>query len=360
MQLDNEIDQYQVLECPVKAQSNGFFRIVGSCNGLLCLSDDYFSYTDTIILWNPTIRRYLKLPRPRITFRNYGPYMFVLGFGFDCWSKDYKVVRVSYIQGDDGSDKVPPEVEVYSLSTGCWGGISTDVPPYYMVEKSWSQVFMNGAVHWVVYTKTEKGGFNNFILGLDIRNETFNTMNLPESLANKCPLNLSIVEFEGSLSVVQCNNCLKPAFGNIWVMKEYGVMESWTRQIIVDLQDDSGVILGCRNNGELIVTKRGMLTSYNLNSHQFSDMRIHGMTNSFYANSYVESIGLLDKANDAGKKNRKNSSAESEINEKFEDSFLKEEDESNEEGGNSSAAEALRQQRIRTCHEISMYFGGWK
>ncbi|KAL7185293.1 hypothetical protein ACSBR2_027260 [Camellia fascicularis] len=38
------------LKCPSSTHFKYYFTIVGSCNGLLCLIDDCFGYTNTIIL----------------------------------------------------------------------------------------------------------------------------------------------------------------------------------------------------------------------------------------------------------------------------------------------------------------------
>ncbi|XP_047309873.1 uncharacterized protein LOC124913325 [Impatiens glandulifera] len=43
-----------------------------------------------------------------------------LGFGFHRGNDDYKVVRIVYLQGGNGFNKVPPEVELYEVKTGSW------------------------------------------------------------------------------------------------------------------------------------------------------------------------------------------------------------------------------------------------
>ena len=44
-------------------------------------------------------------------------YMFVFGFGFVVKTRDYKVVRMVYAQGDD-KYLMPPKVKIYALSSG--------------------------------------------------------------------------------------------------------------------------------------------------------------------------------------------------------------------------------------------------
>ncbi|KAK4723809.1 hypothetical protein R3W88_026588 [Solanum pinnatisectum] len=44
----------------------GYFRIVGSCNGIMCLADDLFGELQSLILWNPSIQKFIALPMPSI------------------------------------------------------------------------------------------------------------------------------------------------------------------------------------------------------------------------------------------------------------------------------------------------------
>ncbi|XP_051151838.1 F-box protein At3g07870-like [Andrographis paniculata] len=96
---------------------NSCFTIVGSCNGLLCLSDDRVYLTSTIILWNPCIRRSIRLPNPNLVSNSFGTFIQCLGFGFDSVSSDYKVIRITYTYCFIGEY---PRVELYRLSGGVW------------------------------------------------------------------------------------------------------------------------------------------------------------------------------------------------------------------------------------------------
>ncbi|KAL7185300.1 hypothetical protein ACSBR2_027266 [Camellia fascicularis] len=94
------LDDYAELDFPFHSV-NWYFRIVGSCNGVVCLSDDD---------------------------------------------------RVTYVEDDDGFDIVPPEVELYSLSRGCWQSISDCGVQSIIPERS-PQVYISGAVHWIAYDR---------------------------------------------------------------------------------------------------------------------------------------------------------------------------------------------------------------
>uniref|UniRef100_A0A5B6ZAI8 F-box domain-containing protein n=1 Tax=Davidia involucrata TaxID=16924 RepID=A0A5B6ZAI8_DAVIN len=287
-------DKFLELEFPFKSQL-GFFRIVGSCNGLLCLCDDLFGDTHTIILWNPSIRKSVNLPMPS---KPQWPNMFVLGFGVNPATNDYKVVRIVYYKEYLYRYKVPPEVEIYTLSTGSWRSVSSAAPSYCMVEFMWSQVFVNGAVHWIAYDLRVVGGFHSLIVSFDMGNEVFGEMMLPDALAGQHAINLSITVLEESLAVFKYDKQIGTESCCIWVMKEYGVAESWTRMVTIDLPGALGSTVEFRKNGEVLLSTRdNMLASYDPKTQQIKDLGIHGNSRSFYVDTYIESLFLLKGQN---------------------------------------------------------------
>ena len=76
----------------------------------MCLADyRSFKFKD-VYLWNPSIRKFKRLPDTCLT--QFHPVR--LGFGYDSQNNDYKVVRISW----GCPQSMPPlEVEVYSLSS---------------------------------------------------------------------------------------------------------------------------------------------------------------------------------------------------------------------------------------------------
>lgn len=90
-----------------------YLNIAGSCNGILCLVDDNRSYPNHFYLWNPSIRKFVNLPTPMYTFETCSICAHVQGFGFDCVTNDYKVVRIV-----DTTFCLTPYIELYKLSTG--------------------------------------------------------------------------------------------------------------------------------------------------------------------------------------------------------------------------------------------------
>ncbi|KAF5740027.1 F-box/kelch-repeat protein [Tripterygium wilfordii] len=235
-------DKVQDLDFPLQS-FNRHFRIVGSCNGVLCLSDDTTVITANFVLWNPSIRKYISLPRPLVSCSSHGLFTFALGFGFDSLSCDYKVVMLAYLKTKYGFySSRRPTVNVYSLNTNSWRDVSATALSYRVVEFLWTQVFMNGAVHWIASThdiglkleRFNKSPFGNLILRFDLAHEVFDKMSLPESLVSSTQYELSITVLGERLSVVQFHRRSYHAC-SIWMMEEYGVAESWTKWLEIGL-----------------------------------------------------------------------------------------------------------------------------
>lgn len=67
-------------------------EISGSCNGLLCISDQRCN--EDIFLFNPSTRKYKKLPVPEFDVPTIETTCFTsLGFGYHQAEDDYKVIR---------------------------------------------------------------------------------------------------------------------------------------------------------------------------------------------------------------------------------------------------------------------------
>ncbi|KAI5661939.1 hypothetical protein M9H77_21262 [Catharanthus roseus] len=279
---------------PFRGLARFYFRIVGYCNGLLCLSDDLFGYSNLLMLWNPVIRRKLILPLPRAIFDNLGPYMFMLGFGYDAKNNDFKVVRVAYVQGDYEYN-VPPIVEIFCLSTGNWKEISTNLPHNLVIEQFWAQAFVQGKVHWVAY-KRSVGRISereNLIMAFDIAHEVFEDILLPKPLINESPINISAGVYEEKLAVFQYDKRFKTKICSIWVMEEYGVRKSWKKLFNIDV-DGLGIIFGFKKECDIMLTlSNGEIVSYDPRTKETRNVGISGTKYSAFADAYTESLALL-------------------------------------------------------------------
>ncbi|KAF5935645.1 hypothetical protein HYC85_026774 [Camellia sinensis] len=201
--INNTFKEYAKLNFPFTCIDPPF-GLVGSCNGLICISDDQYCYNHKMFLWNPLIRKSVSIPYPNVRFGSHGPFMHSLGFGFDSISNDFKVVRIVHIGLD--CNRVPPEVELYTLKTGIWRNISDKALPYIVVERS-RQAYINGVSHWVAHTpRYGHGGiFRNLIVSFNMNDEVFGEISFPEGIAgeDKWMQKMSLLVFGETLCLIQ-------------------------------------------------------------------------------------------------------------------------------------------------------------
>ncbi|KAL4599531.1 hypothetical protein ACB092_11G133300 [Castanea dentata] len=115
--------------------------IVGSCNGLLCFSNSY----KFIYLWNPSIRKFKKLPHTCLGQLN----NVNIGFAYHSENNDYKVVRISY------SPLSILEIEVYTLSLDSWRRVGFDLTINVVFCSELPAPLVNGALHWMAHIEGE-------------------------------------------------------------------------------------------------------------------------------------------------------------------------------------------------------------
>ncbi|XP_024185413.1 F-box/kelch-repeat protein At3g23880 isoform X2 [Rosa chinensis] len=181
---------------------------VGSCNGLVCVQVD----CEAIMLWNPCTRDSKILPEPpRVINSEYWYYFY--GFGYDSASDDYKVIRgfTDYL-----AKKIM--IHIFSLKTGSWRSVE-DIDYVTLIMQQ--GLFLNGALHWL-YNLPE--GCSR-ILSFDLETERFQkTIPFPYDAWF-----YDLLIYKNCLCVLACPTGTNTF--NIWMMKEYGVKESWTEVV---------------------------------------------------------------------------------------------------------------------------------
>ncbi|OMP04695.1 hypothetical protein COLO4_09399 [Corchorus olitorius] len=192
----------------------------GACNGLLCLSggsgDNY-----RMVLWNMSTKEHKILPPVPDYGLDFG--VFELGgFGYDPCNDDYKVVRVHYCPRRGN------RAMFYSLRLDSWSWGSNYKHEYHNFRQfrflSWAGVvYAGGALNWMARP-------NNTIVGIDLNTENVRDLRFPSTPHDTFRID-SIGVLEGKL----CVACSKEYwYGpkevmDIWVMEEYGQVESWTK-----------------------------------------------------------------------------------------------------------------------------------
>ncbi|KAL0014068.1 hypothetical protein SO802_001137 [Lithocarpus litseifolius] len=245
-------------------------NILGACiNGVICLYDrPCFLISNQhpngdlyrIALRNPANKEFKVLPTSHVNCPSHVDYTYEgFKFGYDHKSSDYKVDRIVSF-GDDsivGPDR-PPLVEVYTLSTDSWRQINTVLDASNLSDPCKFEIYLNGAYHWLAYRSEQPWphGDTELIISFDMSDEVFQIIRMPE-LEDVSGMNLK------TFSVL--NDCLALIFYSaeetvtvknfdIWMMYEYGVKESWIKQLVVG-PALVGIErpLGFAKNGELLL-----------------------------------------------------------------------------------------------------------
>jgi hypothetical protein len=114
---EQDVFEYSPNNCLGERHVMHFYRSVGSCNGILCISDA--NDKGLIILLNPSIRKFKELPLLET------PRKMIVGFGYDSFTDNYKVVVLMRYKMRVGSgDYVyKTEVKIHILGSDCWKNI---------------------------------------------------------------------------------------------------------------------------------------------------------------------------------------------------------------------------------------------
>jgi F-box interacting protein len=304
-QFDNFFCEFQKIEFPSQTEDICFGEVL-ECKGLLLLTNrsvfdgDRF---EPFILWNPAARMSMALPTPCIDIPNHNYYTH--GFGFDDKSNDYKVLRMVY--GHNGRTMA----ELFKLRTGAWESVSAIDDLHYVIPETEDtrplQAFVNGATHWVGYHsrfKWNAGSEELVALLFHMSDEEFRVMKLPDVITIREFYSISLGVSGGLLSVMHYNGERGNGSYNgccIWLMKEYGVIESWTKQCNIDLRNGGGLwqTINFRNKRVLLLTvsRRKKLALYDPKTNRFLHLGIRSRSCLNIMNTYEESLVLLDQVN---------------------------------------------------------------
>ncbi|XP_058214316.1 F-box/kelch-repeat protein At3g23880-like [Rhododendron vialii] len=274
------------LDYPLCGETRGVcggVRILGCCDGLMCIQSKC-----TLFLWNPSTRKSKKLPS-----LNLPPAHVVLdgfGLGYDASIDDYKVVLMLK---DRRSIGIALEVKVYTLRTDSWRRIG-DFPhdrPYFRLHPG---VFLNGALHWKLDT-------NRLIVSMDLAKETYGEFLEPE-YQHGCSYEM-LCAFSGCLCVLYHDyhrTCV-----DLWVLKEYGIRESWTKLVVVPYVTSPSYLkfampVCILKNGEVLLKTHKHLVRCNPKVGTFTYRPIPIDLAFSNVHLYVESLVSVDMDADGG------------------------------------------------------------
>ncbi|GJS92296.1 F-box associated domain containing protein [Tanacetum coccineum] len=169
--------------------ADDFTRVVGSCNGLLCIS-----HYRGLSIYNPSTRRCNMLYGG---FSDENPYQVGYGFGYAKSTDDYKVVGVS--NADDIVKTVRDDIVFLK---GCVQLLDT-------VPNLWK------------------------IVSFDLETKTYDEVLHPEYDEGNKTLDLGVL---GGWLCVVCNYDINHV-ADVWVMKDYAEKDSWTKLVSITYPD---------------------------------------------------------------------------------------------------------------------------
>jgi F-box interacting protein len=192
-----------------------FSKIIDCCNSLVCIR----TYDDETVIWNPSIRKYKKLPSlPTVSAPGLPlnfEYGFNFAFGYDPINNDYKVLRiVEYFESSHEELAQAFEVKVYSLKAHSWSRVEHEWP-YVESRISLGPVCLDGTLFWLVKTLTP--GIH--LLSFHLTTEKFQSRRLPVE-----PLSVKTLEVLGGFLCVSAYRVESQAI-DFWMMKG----SSWSR-----------------------------------------------------------------------------------------------------------------------------------
>ncbi|XP_050378217.1 F-box/kelch-repeat protein At3g23880-like [Argentina anserina] len=225
------------LTCPFEHEDQKRHRVmvVGSCNGLVCLSTRICSLASmtSIYIWNPSTGFSLKLPDPG--FPDYINRMSMYcGFGYLPATGDYKALVAAYNDDQWGT----LQVRVFSTRAGIWKQIESPFrPSSYPVRKYITDdaaTVLGVTFHWIIDYFSQRSVIHAF----DLVKEEFREMNgfhLLQTLDcfGGCLYGFCKGLYDSSLCI------------ELWVMREYWVSDSWTKlyRIVLSDQVDPGMLV---------------------------------------------------------------------------------------------------------------------
>ncbi|KAI8558648.1 hypothetical protein RHMOL_Rhmol04G0112900 [Rhododendron molle] len=140
------------------------------------------------------------------------------------------VVYILYEMADVARRKFPSKVELYTQGAGSWRSTPSVGHPHYLPCDDWFTAFVNGSVRWIARDMRafDADGIRSVIMLFNMGSQAFSVLMIPGALVSEIPLRQSIMSYGESLAV-SCHGRTAGGSSCIWVMKEYGVAESWAK-----------------------------------------------------------------------------------------------------------------------------------
>ncbi|XP_009622437.1 F-box/kelch-repeat protein At3g06240-like [Nicotiana tomentosiformis] len=171
---------------------------------------------EQLFLWNPSTGESIILPNPQ--FPPEHPSLSIYGLGYDSTSDGFKILKIDV-------DK-PYSTQVLALKSGSWQKIDYPRNIDNLFSGMDSLAFVHGAFHWIGLSVYHS------IVSFNISNEVYGEIPLPDQMCHSCNryVETGVSILGGMLcSYSSCIDVRGEGTFRIWVMKDYGVNESWIK-----------------------------------------------------------------------------------------------------------------------------------
>ncbi|GLT51002.1 hypothetical protein SLA2020_244520 [Shorea laevis] len=283
-------------------QHSDVYNLVGSCNGLLCLSFPIIggsSVSHSLLIYNPFVGDAVRVP-PANRFLNQRE---VFGFGFHPRTGEFKVVRiVSYnkivavANLNVFTTVCESMVQVFTVGITEWRNKGAPPPPprfTVAVRNRPPEALVEGSLNWVIVGARDR---ISRIISFELADEVF--VEIPRPPCQRfASLDYSLSVLSGCLSATGLVNAVQ---FDIWVMKQYHVEESWVKQFSFDpyfpgawpsfLRRVPKVICALKNGEILLRYDDNSLVSYDPVEKRFKTLQISGLPNYFQALPFLPSL----------------------------------------------------------------------
>ncbi|CAA3030946.1 F-box CPR1-like [Olea europaea subsp. europaea] len=270
-------------------------KMVGSCNGLVCLTGtSCFADGCLIYLWNPLLRRIKRISCTSSCCNRLYRKFTNVGFWYDNEKNDYKLIMIRHYinKGLPQNDKEQSQVELYSLYTASWRKIDDVKMPGILLDGA--AVFVDGSLNWIAYHSLER---TYSILSFDTRLEVFREMKLPnyDHYNSVIPY---LVVYKGCLALFVAHCTGEEDVLSLWVMKEFGLAESWLEEYHVVFEVDCIFSVGFTKNSVIIYATYDEMFVYDFEKKQSRDIGLGFRCDADSLVEYTESLVLLDEKNE--------------------------------------------------------------
>ncbi|XP_060201764.1 F-box protein CPR1-like [Lycium barbarum] len=255
------VEDQQKLDCPSNCKPLAV-EIFCCCDGLVLFQVSN-RLDRHLLLWNPSTRESILVPHPESALDDC-----VCGLGYEATSDDYKILTINL--NASFCDNV--WIEILVLKSGSWRRIGKYPTGVHRVRGfrdcgTDDLPFVHGAFHWLGMLRypTIISQYHT-IISFNISNEVYGEIPLLERMLNRFRMQF----IEHGVSVLRGMLCFYSTYSDtwegtfkLWVMKDYGIKESWTKLITIQEANlfhsarpkhmfaDGEVLMCCKSSGRL-------------------------------------------------------------------------------------------------------------